>query len=364
MVETIFTIAVILIAVGLLVAVPVFTIEIPVGVATTLINVCKSACYLLPIKLLMPIIIASFSYHTFRFLWAIFLRVKSFLPTRRGNIMGILDIFSIILKIILFSICVFFTIEFISFLSWFIYYRFIKKMEFPLNISEYEPTSFFKKIVWEFPKQFWLDRINSKSGEFKEYGLHLFCGEQGSGKTTGVVDLLYNRWSKMYPKMKIYTNMGYKYEDGEINHWKDLLNEQRNNGVYGVANVIDEIQTWFSSLQSKDFPPEMITEISQQRKQRKVIVGTAQVFGRVAKPIREQTSFVYLPFTVAGCLTVIRVSKPIYYDEQTFTFKKYIRTYFFVHTPQLRSAFDTYKRIQNYEKIGFKSDLERNTLNN
>lgn len=85
MVQTIFTITVILITVGLLVAVPVFTIEIPTGVATTLISICKSACYLLPIKLLMPIIVASFSYHTFRFLWSIFLRVKSFLPTGGGT---------------------------------------------------------------------------------------------------------------------------------------------------------------------------------------------------------------------------------------------------------------------------------------
>lgn len=85
MVETVFTIAVILIVVGLLIAVPVFTIEIPSGVATTLISLCKGACYLLPIKLLMPIIIASFSYHTFKFLWSVFLRVKSFLPTGGGT---------------------------------------------------------------------------------------------------------------------------------------------------------------------------------------------------------------------------------------------------------------------------------------
>lgn len=277
--------------------------------------------------------------------------------------MDYLSIFNFILKSFLFAIIFFVVIEVLSFVCWLFYYRVIKKMEFPENISTYKPTGFFKKIVWEFPRQFWLDRINSVPGEFKEYGLHLFCGEQGSGKTTSVVDLLLNRWSKKYPKMRVYTNMGYKYEDGDISHWKDLLSEKRNNGVYGVANVIDEVQTWFSSLQSKDFPPEMITEISQQRKQRKVIIGTAQVFGRVAKPIREQTSFVYLPFTVAGCLTIVRVSKPIFYDEETFTFKKYLRTYFFVHTPKLRSAFDTYKRIQKYEKEGFKSDLSRNVAN-
>lgn len=275
-----------------------------------------------------------------------------------------MDIIILILKIIFFLALFFIFLEIFSFILWFLYYKYIKKMEFPSNISEYKPVSVFKKLLFDFPRQFWLDSFNRIPGEFKEYGLHLICGEQGSGKTTSVVDLLLNRWKKIYPRLKIYTNLDYKYEDGKIKHWKDLLSLKRSNGVYGVVNVIDEIQAWFSSLQSKDFPPEMLGEISQQRKQRKVILGTAQVFGRVAKPIREQTSFVYLPFTIAGCLTVVRVSKPIYYDETTFTFKKYIRTYFFVHTPLLRSSFDTYKRIQHYEKQGFKSDIIRNNNNN
>lgn len=278
--------------------------------------------------------------------------------------MDFLYIFNLILKFVLLIFVIFLICLILSFLCWFIYYKFIKKLNFPKNISEYKAISFFKRIFYELPRQFWLDKFNAVPGEFKEYGLHLFCGEQGSGKSTGVVDLLLSRWKKMYPKLKVYTNMEYKYEDGKISHWKDLLDEKRNNSVYGVVNVIDEIQGWFSSLQSKDFPPEMLSEISQQRKQRKVILGTAQVFGRVAKPIREQTSFVYLPFTIAGCLTIVRVSKPIYYDEQSFTFKKYIRTYFFVHTPEIRNSFDTYKRIQNYKKQGFKSDLERSTNNN
>lgn len=247
----------------------------------------------------------------------------------------------------------------ISFLIWFLYYKLIKKLEFPQNLSDYRPVSFFRRIFIDFPKQFWIDCFNRIPGEFREYGLHLMCGEQGSGKSTAVVDLLLNRWSKRYPFLKIYTNMDYKHENGAIEHWENLMSEDRNNGVYGVVNVIDEISGWFSSLQSKDFPPEMLREISQQRKQRKVILGTAQIFGRVAKPIREQTSFVYLPFTIAGCLTIVRVSKPIYYDDENFTFKKFIKTYFFVHTPFIRDSFDTYKKIAEYKKSGFKKDVVR-----
>ena len=67
----------------------------------------------------------------------------------------------------------------------------------------------------------------------------------------------------MYPKLKIATNYYYTHEDYHINHWKDIINY--NNNKYGVIVVLDEIQNWFNSLQSKDFPPEMLTEITQQR---------------------------------------------------------------------------------------------------
>ncbi len=260
---------------------------------------------------------------------------------------------NLLLKIF-FILSIPFLILFLDFFIWYICYR-IKGYKIPENLSTYRKTSFFKRIFIEFPKQFWLDRFNKKSDEFMEYGVHLFCGEQGSGKTTAVVDLLANKWQKMYGKLKVFTNMDYKYQDGEISHWKDLISN--NNGIYGVVNVIDEIQNWFNSLQSKDFPPEMMLEITQQRKQRKVILGTAQVFGRVAKPIREQTSFVYLPKTFFGCVTIVKVSKPIYYDESTFEFKKYLKTYFFVHNPFIRNSFDTYKKIEKYKESGFKENV-------
>src|SRR5690606_17277532 len=60
------------------------------------------------------------------------------------------------------------------------------------------------------------------------------------------------------------------------------------NGKYGVVYLIDEIHTYFNSLESKGIPPYIFTEISQQRKQRKLIIGTSQLFTRIAKPFREQ----------------------------------------------------------------------------
>lgn len=246
---------------------------------------------------------------------------------------------------------------FVMMMYFFSKYRFVYKMKIPTpEVERTRPPGLLKKLLYLFPKTFIDDMFNRDADEFREYGLHMFCGEQGSGKTTAIVETLI-RLKGRYPKSKIRTNMNYKNQDGEVNHWKELV--QNDNGIYGQIEVLDEIQTWFSSLQSKDFPPEMITEISQQRKQRKMIIGSAQVFSRIAKPIREQTTFVYCPMTIMGCLTIVRVSKPKYWDDEKQQFKKFIRNYFFIHTKDVRDAFDTYLKIEKYKKDGFKEDTIR-----
>ena len=217
--------------------------------------------------------------------------------------------------------------------------------------STYKRKSLLYRLFYEFPKRLALDIVNRNPNHFKETGLHLFCGEQGAGKTIAVTEMLL-RMKEKYPNVKIRTNMEFKYEDAKIEHWRDLV--QCDNGEFGQIEVLDEIQSWFSSMESKDFPPEMLTEISQQRKQRKMLVGTAQVFGRVAKPIREQTTMIYLPMTFLGCLTIVRKTKKEYWDEEKQTFKKYLGTYFFVHSEKIRNAFDTYKKIERYSLKGFK----------
>ena len=245
----------------------------------------------------------------------------------------------------------------LSALYFFLKYRFILKMKLPVSEFEgYKNPSIFKRIFYLFPKQWIDDLFHRDPDQFNEHGLHMFCGEQGSGKTTAVVAKLLEL-QKRYPKSKVRTNMNYVGEVAPISHWKELVHND--NGIYGQIEVLDEIQTWFSSLQSKDFPPEMITEISQQRKQRKMIIGTAQVFSRIAKPIREQTTLVYLPVTILGCLTFVRVSKPKFWDDENQTFKRYIRHYFFVHTKEVRNAFDTYLKIEKYKADGFKEDKLR-----
>lgn len=250
----------------------------------------------------------------------------------------------------------------ISLIGHFLYYYFVKDMRFKEGEYKYfGHGSFFRRILIDLPRQIILDRFNNDPDEFKEYGVHIIAGKQGTGKSITLTYLLM-RYQEMYPKLKVATNYYYKYEDKHIEHWKDIINY--NNGKYGVIVVLDEIQNWFNSLQSKDFPPEMLTEITQQRKQRKIIFGTSQVFGRVAKPIREQTYMLYEPTTIFSCLTFVRkydITTDISGNTDT---KKYRGCFFFIQNPEIRGSFDTYRKVEQLSKDGFKSEEQQLHNNN
>lgn len=252
----------------------------------------------------------------------------------------------------------------ISMCFWFLYYYF--KHDMRLKKGEYQYVGYgskFKRLFVDFPKQFILDKFNRDPDHFREYGVHIIAGKQGSGKSITLTYMLL-RYQEMYPKLKVKTNYYYEFENAHIGHWKDVINGT--NGIYGEIDVLDEIQNWFNSLQSKDFPVEMLTEITQQRKQTKMILGTSQVFGRIAKPIREQTYMLYEPTTLFGCITFVRkfeITTDV--SGQTDT-KKYRGCFFFVHDERLRNSYDTYRKIINLSQEGFKTENEqiRNVDNN
>jgi len=245
----------------------------------------------------------------------------------------------------------------VSFFVWSFYWIIIRRIK-PKKGTRRKVGygSKLKRLFVDLPRQLSYDVLNKDPDFFREYGVHIVAGEQGSGKTITVAYLL-RRFQLEYPRLVIKTNFNYEFEDDQIRHWKDIVASE--NGIYGEIDVIDEIQNWFNSLQSKDFPVEMMTEITQQRKQRKIILGTSQVFTRVAKPIREQTFLLYEPHTILGCLTVVFKFKPIIKaDSGNPDEKKFKGVFFFVHDKELRESYDTYRKIEEMSKEGFKPSEE------
>lgn len=139
------------------------------------------------------------------------------------------------------------------------------------------------KFIKEHPNYFYPD------------GLAVFVGEQGSGKTLSAVNYVYNVMQH-YPKCMLVTNV--QLRDYPIDYERvfpfdnDDDFKKYNNGEFGVIFLVDEIQLYLNSLESKNINLDVVNQISQQRKQRKHIVCTSQVFGRMAKPLREQFSTV------------------------------------------------------------------------
>lgn len=223
--------------------------------------------------------------------------------------------------------------------------------------------SFLRRLLIDLPRRVSLDMFARDPETFKYKGLVIFEGRQGNGKTISMIEFARNM-QKEYPKAKCLTNLGYTKEDLELDHWSKLVDYS--NGKFGVIAVMDELQNWFSSNQSKDFPPEMLQTITQNRKNRRIILGTSQNFYLLAKAIRSQCTEVRRCTTLLGCLTIVRRFEPILDSEGNVKEWKRRGMYFFVHDEDLRNSYDTYHVIESLSKSGFQPrQLEKeNVVNN
>lgn len=211
--------------------------------------------------------------------------------------------------------------------------------------------SSLRRIFIDLPRQYAIDYMNREADFFPYQGLIVYCGRQGHGKTVSMVhDMM--QIQKEYPRCKVMTNFAYTKEDKELRHWKPLIKYK--NGHLGVIACLDELQNWFSSNQSKNFPPEMLQVITQNRKNRRVIFGTAQNFYLLAKAIRSQTVEVRDCMTLFGCLTIVHRKEPVLDAAGDVVEWKNRGFYFFVHDEELRNSYDTYKVIDSLADSGFK----------
>jgi hypothetical protein len=133
-----------------------------------------------------------------------------------------------------------------------------------------------------------------------------------------------------------------------------------NNDRKGVCYLIDEMHIYFNSVAeggSKNVPMYVFTEISQQRKQRKCIIGTSQIFTRLSKPFREQCDNVILCRTFLGVFTMQSAwdGMSLEQDFQGNITGNRTKRGFFYHTKYIRTAYDTYQKVvsavEQYEAV-------------
>ncbi len=210
---------------------------------------------------------------------------------------------------------------------------------------------------------------------FDPDGILVFCGAQGQGKTISAVNYLLH-CVRQYPELVVCSNVGLQDQEdlifcsadsvewGRVQQWLcqretgkrgvifipydsvDRLTTV-SNGYGGVLYLIDEMHLEFNSLESKQLDSSIFYTVSQQRKQRKHIVGTAQVFTRLAKPFREQFKYAVSCHCLFHCFQINRLVDALNAQEVDGKLQASgIKTFCWFHSSKLYDAYDTLQVIR------------------
>ncbi|WP_417202841.1 zonular occludens toxin domain-containing protein [Acetoanaerobium sticklandii] len=193
---------------------------------------------------------------------------------------------------------------------------------------------------------------------FDGFGLHIFVGLFGKGKTISMVQLAYS-YACRYPHLNIYTNIDLKDFPNPERITRLVNYNQIIDSPPDSLFVIDEISTLFQSRSWANFPMPLLSQLLQVRKNKKMIIATAQRFSHVDKLIRDVT------YSVIDCNCIFKrwnfctwyiaedwedknpMSIPVPYNRSTF-----------IQTDKLRNLYDTYEIISNKNKEDFLTSEE------
>lgn len=206
------------------------------------------------------------------------------------------------------------------------------------------------------------------SGLFNGWGIHLYVGRFGAGKTSLMVTEAFKLCQK-YPQLTILTNINLKNFPSytkilPLETAVDILNAPPNTLV-----LIDEIGTIFNS---RDFsggknavPKPLFQHLCQCRKRRMMIYATVQRFNLLDKQIRDITA------DVTACHThfkhpFVRIQTGYTYDIEEYELytenkayspaQMYNRTY--IQRNQYRDLYDTSELVTSMLGKDYLSDEE------
>lgn len=203
---------------------------------------------------------------------------------------------------------------------------------------------------------------------FYGWGIHLYVGRFGSGKTATAVRYVYNQCVK-YPQLSVLTNIkliNFPQHTNilQLNTAQDIINAPENCIV-----LIDEIGTIFNS---RDFsggkvavPKVLFQHLCQCRKRHMQIVGTVQKYNLLDKQIRDISADV----TVCKCSfshPFSRLVKTYTYDVDEYDMymsnrmykPKLLNSNIYVQSNKHRFLYDTSELVDNMLNKEYLSDNE------
>jgi hypothetical protein len=195
---------------------------------------------------------------------------------------------------------------------------------------------------------------------FNGFGLHIYVGMFGSGKTSSMIRDAYCICKK-YKSVRLLSNMKImnfpkwtKIE--ELKNYKQIVNCPENTLI-----LIDEISTIFNSREWKKegIPAPLLSTLLQVRKQNKMLYATAQRFIHVDALMRQIT------FTVRDCecwrgrWNWVRVYDGYEYEKSnTMNPAEMKYLYSFIQTDKIRGLYDTFELVEKMKKTDYIDEKE------
>lgn len=193
--------------------------------------------------------------------------------------------------------------------------------------------------------------------KFKYYGIIIFYGPQGSGKTMAMTHYI-NKIACEYPDVKIGTNYKLLIQDFNMENWQPILDNKYKNCPSIFA--FDEISTWFNGRNWQSFPKELLTEIAYNRKNQRIILGTSQTISSVDVAIRRQCNSGEFRrcFTLFGFIGLVVRFRPEFDIDGNLKKAHFLGIYTYLQNDTLRYLYDTFSIVNEMSK-----NIERNDDN-
>ena len=231
------------------------------------------------------------------------------------------------------------------------------------------------KQLWKLPEYIMYSTYDhliyyayQKYKVFPGWGIHLFTGKFGQGKTSLMTIRAYNLACK-YPQLNILTNINLaNFPEHtriiKLQTARDILNAPENTLV-----LIDEIGTLFNSrdfsMGKNSVPKPVFQHLCQCRKRHMMIYGTVQRFNLLDKQIRDISATVR-ECSAKGAHPFSRVLTEVCYSIDEY--EAYSQNRMYTPTPsysdvliqkdQYRQLYDTTELIQGLLNDEYLSDEE------
>lgn len=200
------------------------------------------------------------------------------------------------------------------------------------------------KIDWKTFKEKY---IKPKGVQFP-VGSIVFKGYQGSGKTLSMVHYV-GQLQEQFPNCLIYSNVIIK----GLKNFHLIKNDRdvaeaisAQNGQDGVVLLLDEAHLFFNKKTGISL--DVLTAISQQRKDRRRIVMSSQIWEELDISLRKQVKHIVSCRCKFNCIQINTISdgESLTYDKmQGCYIAKKLYTEVFKHNQLLYDSYDTYQKI-------------------